>query len=321
MPDSIRIIGKLGEREKDEPTPSDVSAKVIKSLYPLSERLMTTDFLVLSDTRSALFSSDGRLAGFLCDEGVISIDHHVPDEPLVQRHISSTNMAIAYVETFGPWGTESPVMGTHKDADSILSAGILAGLLEPIQIFGEAAIEADHRGGENSIADLLQSLRDRGDETDITDSLACLITLLTQGERYLPDYAKQALLTRRRQRAQLQRLVETGAFAHVENGVYYAELPERINGELLPALLSKASVIVVAYPLAEGKKTEEQRRNRTPVFEVKTRTGTMFPEGRSLQEFDLPHWGGRWNAGSTGRQGGTADPKAFASLVAERLTR
>lgn len=316
----IRIIGKNGERSVGDPAASEVKASTIRKLYPGVQPIFTTDFLVESSHRSPIITPDGRLAGYWCDDGVISSDHHGPESE-VKKQTSSAVMILAMVQSYGSvpeiYGS---VLGTHKDTDTTVSTGMASGLLPPDPRFAEAAIAADHTGAVNDIADLLQAIQDMGDLGDIAFSFYCLNILLTKGEMVLPEEAQTALQVRRAEREKLRQIVEGGGFVHQGSGVYYAELQKRIDGELLPALLPSASVIVVAYPIAANKIPEDLREQGLKLYEVKTRTGSQFPAGASLQDLNLPNWGGRWNAGSTGRHGGTIDPAAFARLVAQKMS-
>lgn len=316
MSDRIRIIGKNGGRAIRRPAASEVKADTIRMLYPGVKPVFTTDFLVESEHRSPIITSDGRLAGYWCDDGVISMDHHGP-EVEVRTQISSAVMVLAMVQNYGP--VPGVILGTHKDTDTTVSTGMASGLLAPDPRFAEAAIAADHTGEVNDIADLLQSIQDMGELGDIAYSFYCLDIFLTKGEEALPEGALVALQARRAEREKLLQIVESGGFVYQGSGVYYAELQKRVDGELLPALLPSASVIVVAYPLAADKIPEELRTQGLKPYEVKTRTGFQFPAGGSLQDLDLPNWGGRWNAGGTGRHGGTIDPAAFGQLVAQKM--
>ncbi|HXH26834.1 MAG TPA: hypothetical protein VNG90_02980, partial [Candidatus Acidoferrum sp.] len=127
------------------------------------------------------------------------------------------------------------------------------------------------------------------------------------GERNLPILAEAALSARRSQRQLVRQIVDSGAFVHKGAGIYLGVLEQKVDGELLPALLPEASVIVIAFPIVrpDGKK----------VWGVKTRTSRRFPLGASLLTAGLPGWGGRWNAGSTIRKGGTEDLDGFIGVL------
>ena len=125
-------------------------------------------------------------------EGILNIDHHSP-APEMARFISSANLAIDYVSQRGVLGPEWAVVINHTDCDSILSSGIMRGIIPPEARFGEAAISADHTGAKNDIADMLQGLEEK---RDIEYSLRNLELLL--GGLPLDKDAKMALEKSRR---------------------------------------------------------------------------------------------------------------------------
>ena len=265
----VEVIGKHGQRDVGEPKASAIAAGVIRSLGTSPFPAVTTDFEVITKTREPILTPDGSLAGYWCDNGVITVDHHIPDLR-VMRYISSTNLALAWVRAWGPVPSVWPrICVSHCDADSVLAAGVLSGALSAHEQFGEAAIAADHTGEENAIADLLQSLQ-HGDVGRIYESFYCLSLLMRKGgEKNLPALAAAALSARRSQRQLVRQIVGSGTFVHKGAGVYLGILDEKVDGELLPALLPEASVIVIAFPVTrpDGKK----------VWGVKTRTSLRFP--------------------------------------------
>jgi hypothetical protein len=148
----------------------------------------------------------------------------------------------------------------------------------------------------------LQAIQDRRDPAYSYQQLQRLL----QGQP-LAAAADQALVKRRADREQLRQV----PFQQVdESGVYYAELTGRIDGEFASAVLPNAAVIVLASPMPDG----------SGKWEVKVRAGNQFPPSWSLQDLQLDSFGGRWNAGSTKRHGGSnLGPEAYAQDVAERL--
>lgn len=224
---------------------------------------------------------DGRI--------VYSYDHHGPDVRM-QRQISSTSLA---QELMRHTPTPFPhVFGTHVDADSLLSFFVLlTGDLD--ERLSTAAIAADHTGAENAIADVLQSLTDL---RDVEFSFECLNALLNGLP--LPAKAQELLEIRLRNRERAFQYVKEGVIQHVGNGVYVGKFDEMLPGELLPALIPDAKVIVLVSSLPEAG-----------LKEIKVRAGQKFPEGMSLNQLGLPGYGGRWNAGGTKRYGGTPETK------------
>ncbi|HYR08464.1 MAG TPA: hypothetical protein VEQ60_11865 [Longimicrobium sp.] len=239
---------------------------------------------------------------------ILNIDHHAPATRMA-RQVSSTNLALTHLAESGQPVSEGAVVINHTDCDSVLSAALLCGLLEPDARYGTAAIAADHTGEENPIADLLQALDPLRDFEFSMSSL----TRLEQGRPLSPTAAE--MVSRRalhRQRA--AEFVAGGAFER-RGCLAFASLPERIDSTFLPALLPDACVILVFLPTGvEGHR------------EAKLRLGLAAPPGLTLhdlriEEFD-PAFGGRWNAGANRRAGGTTLPiEAYVAALEQRLTR
>jgi hypothetical protein len=240
---------------------------------------------------------------------LLNIDHHAPVARM-QRRISSTHLAIGHAGRVGPAGSDTAVVINHTDCDSVLSSAILLGLLPPERAYADAATAADHTGEANPIADLLQALED---ERDFTTSLRNL--LLVQGGAPMEAGASARLGERIRRRDHAATLVAGGAFRRVGR-VELGLLEEDTEGELFPGLLPHACVLMLAIPCAEP----------AGAWKVKLRLGAGAPDGLTLSalgisEFD-PRYGGRWNAGSNRRGGGTTmAPERYAALVSEGLER
>ena len=233
---------------------------------------------------------DGRI--------VYSYDHHGSDGRMQKIDITSTSLAKEVM-----CRRKTPfehVYVTHSDTDSSLAAFmLLTGILD--ERLSEAAIAADHTGAENCIADVLQSLMDL---RDIEFSFVCLHTILHNEQ--LPKEAQKHLKMRLDDRKRAAQYIKDGVIEHVGNGVYVGRFEEMLPGELLPALIPEAKVIVLVSSLRAGLK------------EIKVRAGLKFPIGISLNMLGLLGYGGRWNAGSTKRYGGTpeGDVDAFiANLI------
>lgn len=232
--------------------------------------------------------------------GILNIDHHAPGARMA-RLISSANLAIAQVLQCGlPTGQ---ILINHTDCDSILSSGIVAGRLEPIQVFGDAAIAADHTGEDDEIADLLQAL---SSERDIELSFSNLRRML-DGQP-VDASARLALDDRRRKRAVAEKAVASGLLS-VAGGLAFGVLDEAIDSEFFPALLPTASVILLA-----------SRMRDSDLWQMKLRLGSHIPDGLTLHALRIssfdPGFGGRWNAGSNKRAGGSALlPDTYAAHV------
>ena len=235
-----------------------------------------------------------------------NIDHHA-DTPLMRRRVSSANLALLRVAEAGTATAGESVVINHTDCDSVLSAAILCGAIAPLPEFGEAAIAADHTGEVNAIADLLQTLYTL---RDYEYSLACLNRLLrgqAQDER-----AQNALAARAAKRELAQQLVASGAVA-VAEGVAYVVTPEMVDGELLPPLLPQAQMIV-----SFSSRADDPAR-----WNCKARLGNAapadFPLIRIMKSVDAG-FGGRWNAGSNTRAGGSdVEPEIYIARVIEQV--
>lgn len=275
------------------------------SAAELEARFRTGDIIACDFYVSRIEEGEAVTGGFRRGR-IMNVDHHAPVREM-SRPISSTNLAIDLVKAHGPQ-REATVLINHTDCDSILSSAIVAGVLEPEDRFGEAAIIADHRGSANDIADLLQGL---GPPRDVAHSLESLERLLA-GEP-LDDAAAAALAKRRQKRERAREVVASGAFRQFGR-LAFAVLPERFDGELFPPLLPDAALLMFAAPLKEDPSR----------WVVKIRMGWSAPDRLDLHDLDVPDidptFGGRWNAGSNTRGGGTdLDPEHYASQVAARL--
>ena len=283
-------------------------------LLPLSS-VMPAEQILEAVPTGAIYACDFIVAGaqgwseraWGYERGRIrNIDHHA-DTPLMRRRVSSANLALLRINEAGAATAGESVVINHTDCDSVLSAALMCGALAPLPLFGEAAIAADHTGEINAIADLLQALEKR---RDYNYSLDCLRRQLC-GEP-LDDAAEQALAARAAKRELALRLVESGAVA-TSGGVARVVTAEMVDGELLPPLLPDAWLVVTFSPRAD-----EPRR-----WNCKARLGLAapadFPLVRILQTVDQG-FGGRWNAGSNTRAGGSEiDPEIYIAKIIEQV--
>jgi len=240
-------------------------------------------------------------------QSIVNIDHHAED-PRFYCHISSGCMAIDYVREHGPLADCEPVLINHTDCDSIVTAAILRGLVPPAPEFAHAVLAADHTGSADPIADLLQPLEPL---RDFELGLRNLLRLLA-GERIDPvaDELRQKRLAERRV---VNEMVAQGQFKRMGRVAAAALAPgEKLPGEFLPAALPEAWLIVLGIPMDNG------------LWETKIRLGLAAPAGGTLFSLGVPafepKFGGRWNAGSTKRSGGSAqDPVELAGRIAGAL--
>ncbi len=233
------------------------------------------------------------------EERLFNVDHHA-DDPRFERPVSSGNLAIQFVQEFG---TIAQVVINHTDCDSIISAGIVSGLLEPKPDYEEAVIAADHSGAANDIADLLQAIQD---ERDIAFSLQCL-QLLESGKS-LPERAQNLLDKRLKSRSIAHDLVKFNAVINRRLACLFTS--EKIESELVAPFVKGAWVIAIAF----------KKSSHPELTELKVRLTTEAPAGLTLFKIGIkdvdPGFGGRWNAGSNNRGGASRDSH---SLLFERI--
>jgi hypothetical protein len=224
-------------------------------------------------------------------DGIANVDHHAPDRRW-ERAISSGNLAVLYAQERGCCPV---VMVNHSDCDSVISAGIVTGMLEPRHVYEAAVIAADHSGEENPIADLLQALQD---QRNLALSFTCL-QMLERGQA-LPPIAEEQLRHRRAQRERAHRLVRERL--DVRGRVACLSIEDKIESELVGPLVPEAWLVAIAFPSPE-------HRGR---IEFKVRLTAQAPAGMSLHRIGMdevdPAFGSRWNAGSNKRRGCTDIP-------------
>jgi hypothetical protein len=221
---------------------------------------------------------------------VVNVDHHAPTRAM-ERCVSSANLAIERIQALGFPSHPYSVVINHTDCDSVLSAGIMAGHLKPEARFGEAAVAADHTGEENAISDLLQALRQHRDYALSLRNLRLLLAgepLEKPGMEALSERLRKRELARRR----LGKFIMQGQMA-------YAEFEEEMDADFFLSLLPDAVAILISVPSIKAAHRHD----------IKLRLGHAAPEGFSLHALQITQYddgyGGRWNAGSNRRNGGT----------------
>ena len=265
------------------PNENLVQRSTVEAVHP-SAPLVACDFYVAGIEAGLEVPGGFQLAR------ILNIDHHAAVASMA-RTVSSTNLAIERVRQCGMPEPDTRVIITHTDCDSVLSAAIMMGRVPPEDILGEAAIAADHSGAENPVADLLQGLRWHRDfELSLRN-----LKLLLQGcpvERL----AEKALNERQRKREQASRMA---ARFQQEGSIFYLAVDEDTDSEFFPALLPDAALILVAVPNPHDDRYSY----------MKLRLGTRAESGFSINDLNVrlfdPAYGGRWNAGSNKRDGGT----------------
>jgi len=291
------------------PLQSAISAEEVEQYCPGRGTIYACDFYV---TGAEHWKPD---TGALRSGRILNVDHHAPIASM-DAPMTSTRLAVAHVKAAGIAELGSHVVINHTDCDSVLSSGIMLGLLPPDRKFVAASESADHSGRPNRIADLLQALDERrtGDRTveQYAESMRHLRLLLQTGD-VLDPVAAVAMLLRKEKRREAEALVER--FAHGD-GLAFATCDREIDGALFAHRLEEAAVIMVAVP-----------NDRAPgSWVVKLRRGPAAPRGFSLHDLEIAQWdtgyGGRANAGSNKRGGGTRmSPADYAEQLRTRLRK
>ncbi|MBP6975029.1 MAG: hypothetical protein KBB54_03775 [Candidatus Pacebacteria bacterium] len=291
------------------PESSKITLEQIREKMGNDKKIIVCDFYV--DQIDSIGGSKVEPFGLVV-ENIINIDHHAPIGSM-ERQVSSATLAIEFVKREGVLPDAETVIN-HTDCDSVLSSSIIRGMLPPEERFSDAAIAADHTGEPNEIADLLQALQEK---RDVGYSLHHLSQLL--GNAPIDEEVQKLVNKRLHEREEAKGLVENGMFKTIGK-VAYAETEAKFDGSFLPALLPESWVIILSYPYKENGAIVPYQ------YETKIRLGKNVPAGFTLQQLKLGetaiHWGGRWNAGSNKRAGGsTLSAEECANIIAEKLEK
>ena len=289
------------------PLESEITAAQLEERCPGDGVIYACDFYV---TGAEEWTPE---AGGLRSGRILNVDHHAPlrrmDSPM-----TSTRLAVEHVWSAGTAEPGAHVVINHTDCDSVLSSAIMLGALRPHDALVEASVCADHTGRKNEIADLLQALDDlrEGDRTaeQYVESMRNLSLFLQMGD-VLDPVAAMAMAMREGKRDDARALVEQ--FEHGD-GLAFATSDREIDGAFLVPHIEDAVVIMVAV-------RDDRSAGR---WVMKLRRGRAAPRGFSLHELEIGEWddnyGGRANAGSNKRGGGTAmPPDAYADRLRARL--
>lgn len=258
----------------------------LKELFP-NKKICVCDFYVKDCEQGEIDST-----GVINYSDLLIVDHHAPIPDMMQ-HISSTVFANQYVSTHGALNDEYVILINHIDTDSLFSALLMNGELKPTKEYGLAAIAADHTGEENILGDILQALED---DRDLAYSIDVLMKVLKKR-----IWARQALKAR----------VENHEYEMI-GGIAHLTTNDRLDAALLPSLFPHAKAVALTSPMPKHSARK---------WRIRVRLGISV-ENVALNQIDLPHTGGRWNAISTSRDGGTAmEPAEYLKLVAEGIEK
>lgn len=266
------------------------------------EKIAGTDKICICDFYVEGAENWNYQNNILKEGNFINIDHHSPITQL-RKHISSGNIAKKYVQKYNILDDDYFVIVNHLDCDSIISSFIMLGILEPTQELMRSVIAADHTGEENQISDLLQSV----EHTRNIDFIANNLFKLMKGQK-LENEAIQMMAIRRKNRERIDSMIKSNKYQK-EGKISYFITDSNLDPTLLVSLLPQSKAIMVS---SKSKKDVNKWIHRI-------RLG-MNEENKSLKEIDLPDFGGRWNAGSTRRHGGTLiEPKEYARILNNKL--
>lgn len=286
------LVADPASRISLQPLTSTVSKEELRQLYP-ERKIIACDFHVSNIEKSTAVAS-----GFYCkDSDILNIDHHAPAKQMF-RFVSSGTLAIEYVAEHGKAPDDAHIVLNHTDCDSIISSLIVGGFIPPAPDFNEAVIAADHTGALQPIADLLQALDVRRDVNFSARNLG----LLLAGEPL--EASAQKLLDARMKGREETRAAMYDGDALLERGeLSVVRISANMRNEFMADLIPEAMIILTCEP----GKTED-------TWVARFRLGKAAPAGftildLNLSEFDQAY-GGRWNAGSNKRGGGTTLPLA-----------
>jgi hypothetical protein len=262
---------------------------------------------------SDIENSDSITGGFENSNlSIRNIDHHAPVKEMFE-FVSSGNLAIQHVTEFGVTPLNTHVVINHTDCDSVISSLIVRGLLPPHRAFAEAVIAADHTGAPNAIADLLQALDSERDLNLAARNLGLLLS-----NKPLEPLAQSLVEERQLGRTLTREVVAQGLVEHY-GAVALVPYQEGLRNEFLPDLLPDSAIILMAdEPHVFNGKTSESTTT------ARLRLGLAAPEGLTIFDLKVPEfvdsaYGGRWNAGSNRRGGGsTISAQEYARRVQEQ---
>ena len=285
MYENIYLIEK-----KSSNTPSE-----LKEAFP-GKKVFICDFYI-EDSENGKIDENGVTD--YCD--LFIVDHHAPIS-YMKKHISSAVIASRYVSANGPLDDEYVIVVNHTDTDSLLSVLLMSGKIDPNSEYEQAAIAADHTGEANIISDLLQSSEDG---RELKKSIELLL-IMVKDPKMVKDLGimKERLLIR----SELKELVPTFT-VNMNNGIAFKIMDKKIDAGLLPALFPNVKAIMVASPMPDRK------------WRIRVRLGKLG-KNIELNKLNLPDTGGRWNAISTSRHGGTnTKPEDYLKMLSDKINQ
>lgn len=280
-------------------------ANEIRGIWP-KEKVFICDFS-LADLDQTIKEGKtvDRIGRCLVWQDLIMVDHHSP-HPDMSKQISSVSLAYDLRKNHPDvFADDFVVVINHTDTDSILSAFMIAGLIEPEKKWVKAGIAADHTGDNNKIAELLQSLQNRRDLKLSGGSLMRLVN----GEA-LEKEVEAEIASYRAKKNEAKQLYAAGLFKH-QGMITYAIMNHAYDFVNFLPLIPEAQILMMFYPSA---------KDPTKLY-VKIRLGQSAPDWLKLNQLNFSgkdnfNFGARWNAGSNGRSAGTdKSPEEVVAIV------
>jgi hypothetical protein len=277
------------------PAFKEISAVELQTQYH-HEHVFACDFYITA------IEKQQEIAGGYAIENITNIDHHAPTERMM-TFVTSTQLAINYIQTYGPIPQDAIVLINHTDCDSILSSLILCGHFLAKELFAQAALAADHTGQTNDIADLLQAL---ASTRDVPFSIRNLEQLLNN--KKLEQTAEMLLQKRHAERIFARTFIEEGGVEQIGHVAFLKFSNDQdVDSPTLLPLLPLAEIILVARPMP----------NDTSRLGISVMRGNAAGRNVCINKIGLPdEFGGRWNAGSNKRSGGTTrSPHEYIDII------
>ncbi len=314
--EAVHRLGFEALRPYTDQLESALSATSI-SFYPQVNIITSSDLrraypqgpLCVCDFHVEGIEGGAELAYGFEKDGILVIDHHAPVERFA-RPISSGNLAAIYRDLVGePISPHVPVIINHLDVDSFVSALIMTGTLPPHPVLEQTVLDADHFCVDgNPFIDLLQSCQ----STERLAFAARNVSHLIAGKELDPE-ALEMLRARAAERDRASQLVQSGLIRR-EGAVAWGELTVPLESDIVLSVMNEAAIILLFSP----NPRDSER------WIVRSRLGVSAPKGLKLFDLDLnqldPNWGGRWNAGSNARAGGsTVAPKDYVEFVNKKF--
>ncbi len=285
--DSIKIV---------PPAHTVTEADLLKDL-PGDAPIWAIDFYVHEIEKNGT-----KVCGGFATQNIVNIDHHAPCKEMAQQ-ITSTDLALEYVLHNGYPDPLTRLAINHFDTDSTLAVLIASGLLPRIPFWSTIARAADHTGEPMIEASLLQALNPRaarsGDQAPLFYSAQNLARLF-QGEPLSVD-AQLKLDAYNERRAEATQILKEGKRCSIlaDGKVAFIALDKDIESSFFLDEMKKSHPdVAVIVIFAKG------RSDNVPI--LKLRLIEENSAGYDLNDINpdfLPEgYGGRWNAGSSGRK-------------------